>query len=185
MTSNPKLIILNGPLGIGKSTLAKKYADDHPLTLSLDIDELRTLLSHWREKKDDSAVLSKDMAIECARICLENGNDVVVPQIMREQDYLLRLEELAESENASFHEILLFAAKEESIERFKQRAVDGGHPTGFREGGLIAMGGREVKLAKMYDEMMSLAETRSNLVRVESIDGDIENTYKNVLANLT
>jgi len=34
----PKLIILNGPLGIVKPTLAKRYAEDHPLILVLDME---------------------------------------------------------------------------------------------------------------------------------------------------
>jgi len=47
----PKLLVLNGPLGIGKSTLAARYSHDHPLTLNLDIDTVWAMLSHWREEK--------------------------------------------------------------------------------------------------------------------------------------
>jgi 2-phosphoglycerate kinase len=39
-----RLILLNGPPGIGKSTLAQRYVDDHPLALNLDIDSVRRLL---------------------------------------------------------------------------------------------------------------------------------------------
>ena len=78
----PKLIVINGPLGIGKSTLAKRYAEEHPLTLVLDIDDVWAMLSHWREEKEKSAPLSKKMAIEMARVNLEAGHDVVIPQIL-------------------------------------------------------------------------------------------------------
>jgi len=40
----PRLILLNGPPAAGKSTLAQMYADEHPLTLNLDIDKIRSLL---------------------------------------------------------------------------------------------------------------------------------------------
>ena len=40
----PRLLHLNGPPGIGKSTLARRYVEDHPQTLNCDIDVLRTLI---------------------------------------------------------------------------------------------------------------------------------------------
>lgn len=39
-----RLIHLNGPPGIGKSTLARRYVDAHPGVLNCDIDVLRTLI---------------------------------------------------------------------------------------------------------------------------------------------
>ncbi|MEJ7706101.1 MAG: hypothetical protein WKF82_13395 [Nocardioidaceae bacterium] len=40
----PRLIHLNGPPGIGKSTLAQWYVDNHPGVLNLDIDQVRCLI---------------------------------------------------------------------------------------------------------------------------------------------
>ena len=34
----PRLILLKGPPGVGKSTIALLYAQGHPLALNLDID---------------------------------------------------------------------------------------------------------------------------------------------------
>ena len=45
----PRLILLNGPPAAGKSTLARRWSDDHPGTLLLDIDLLRTMVSGWQE----------------------------------------------------------------------------------------------------------------------------------------
>ena len=39
-----RLVLLNGPPGIGKSTLSALYADRHPGTLNLDIDSLHRLV---------------------------------------------------------------------------------------------------------------------------------------------
>lgn len=44
----PQLILLNGPPAVGKSTLAARYADDHPGTLNLDIDLLHPLIGGQR-----------------------------------------------------------------------------------------------------------------------------------------
>ena len=41
----PRLIVLNGTPGCGKSTLARMFADDHPLALNLDIDQVRGFLA--------------------------------------------------------------------------------------------------------------------------------------------
>lgn len=41
------LLHLNGPPGIGKSTIARRYADEHPGVLNCDIDFLRTLIGGW------------------------------------------------------------------------------------------------------------------------------------------
>ncbi|MBA3302830.1 MAG: AAA family ATPase, partial [Acidimicrobiia bacterium] len=40
----PRLILLNGPPGIGKSTLAQRFVDEHPLALNLDLDAVRAML---------------------------------------------------------------------------------------------------------------------------------------------
>jgi adenylate kinase family enzyme len=42
-----RLIHLNGPPGIGKSTLARRYVADHPGVLNCDIDVLRSLIGGW------------------------------------------------------------------------------------------------------------------------------------------
>jgi adenylate kinase family enzyme len=45
----PRLIHVNGPPGIGKSTIARLFVDDHPGTLNLDMDHVRRLIGDWRE----------------------------------------------------------------------------------------------------------------------------------------
>ncbi len=45
----PRLIHLNGPTGVGKSTIAARYAAGHPKTLNLDADEIVRLIGGWRE----------------------------------------------------------------------------------------------------------------------------------------
>ncbi|MBA8793744.1 adenylate kinase family enzyme [Friedmanniella endophytica] len=43
----PRLIHLNGPPGIGKSTLAALGVERHPGTLDLDADQLHPLIGGW------------------------------------------------------------------------------------------------------------------------------------------
>jgi anion-transporting ArsA/GET3 family ATPase len=43
MRRMPRLIHLNGPSGVGKSTVARMYADRHPGVLNLDTDQTVSL----------------------------------------------------------------------------------------------------------------------------------------------
>jgi predicted kinase len=42
----PRMILLNGPPSCGKSTLARRYAQEHPLSLNLDVDRIRQRCRH-------------------------------------------------------------------------------------------------------------------------------------------
>jgi predicted kinase len=177
----PKLIILNGALGVGKSTLAEKYAEEHPLTLKLDIDEVRRWISHFREEKEISGPLSKKIAGEIARVHLQAGYDVVISQIFIQQEYLESLENITKESGADFCEFLLSIPKEDSIRRFIARGKASGYPDGFNPGGLVDLGGREKKLEQMYDDMMLMSSKRPNTKIIEAVEGDIQGTYTKLL----
>ena len=63
----PRLIVLNGPPGIGKSTLARRYVDDHPLTLCLEQDVVQGLLGGWLTREGDSNLLARQLCLGMAR----------------------------------------------------------------------------------------------------------------------
>ena len=45
----PRFIHLNGPPGIGKSTVARAFAAEHPGVLNLDIDQVVALIGGWQD----------------------------------------------------------------------------------------------------------------------------------------
>ena len=177
----PKLIILNGALAVGKSTLAEKYAEEHPLTLKLDIDEVRRWISNFREEKEISGPLAKKMAGEMARVHLQAGYDVVIAQVFIQEEYLENLENIAKECGAEFYEFLLAISKEDSIRRFIERGKASGYPDGFSPAGLVTLGGKEKKLEQMYDDMMIMIPKRPNTKIIESVEGDIEGIYSKLL----
>lgn len=177
----PKLIILNGALGVGKSTLAEKYAEEHPLTLRIDIDEVRRLISHFREEKEVSGSLAKKIACEMTRVHLQAGYDVVIAQIFTQEESLESLKNIAENTRADFYEFLLSTSKKDSIERFIKRGKAEGYTDGFRPGGLVTIGGKEKKLEQLYDDMMTLVSKRPQTIIIDSKEGNIEETYQKLV----
>lgn len=103
----PRLILLNGPPGIGKSTLAQLYADDHPGVLNLDIDRLRTLIGGWRGRFTETSEIVRPIALSMAATHLRSGRDVVMPQYLGRLSEIERLEAVAQDSGAAFCEVML------------------------------------------------------------------------------
>jgi predicted kinase len=177
----PRLIILNGPPGIGKSTVARLYVDDHPMTLSLEQDVVRGLLGGWRTRETESGTLARDLCVAMARIHLLAGHDVVVPQFVANPDYLDRLLELAQQVAAQPIEFVLLDDASSAERRFHARTND---PRLAEHQRIAAAfieqaGGYAHEYARLE---RCLADRHP--VEVRSVDGDPDATYRAVLAHL-
>ena len=87
--SGARLIHLNGPPGIGKTTLARRYAAEHPGVLLCDIDVLRTMIGGWQDD-DGAAERARTAALALVTGYLSTGYDVVLPQLVARHDQLAR-----------------------------------------------------------------------------------------------
>ena len=185
LNNKPNLILLNGPLGIGKSTLAKMYGDRHPLSLNIDMDLLRGSLGQWRERRGESAKLGWEMASSMSKVVLAAGRDVVIAQITLGSERFRCLEELAAQSRANLHEILLLVSKEEAMRRFMARGRASGFELGYRPNGLIDRSGGLVWVEAMYDRVAEIAKLRPQSTKVISPKhGFPEETYQEILAAL-
>jgi predicted kinase len=119
----PRLIHLNGPSGVGKSTLARRYANEHAGTLVLDLDVLAGLIGGWKENFSATLELARGHGREMATRHLRDGYDVVLPQLVTVHDraHDPALEQAAQSADATYIEVALMVADQDHLHRLHGR----------------------------------------------------------------
>lgn len=107
-----RLIHLNGPSRVGKSTLARRYAAEHPGTLNLDVDVLVGLIGGWQQDFSAAFAVARRHAIELGVRHLMWGSDVVLPQLITSFDGEPWADEIAARAGAEYVEIVLTVSPE-------------------------------------------------------------------------
>jgi predicted kinase len=173
-----RLIHLNGPPGIGKSTLAALHADRKPGTLNLDVDALHRLIGGWRDEETDTWPVVWSLVRAMAAAHLDAGRDVVLPQYFATVEEIARFEALARDHGADFSEIVLIDDREAAVERFNDRARDSDDPWIRHHHRLIEQDGGPAVLRAMYDNLMTVVRLRPGSVIVTSRAGAVLETYE-------
>jgi len=177
----PRLVLINGAPGSGKSTLARRYAEDHPLTLVLDIDIIRGLLGRWLDTPSEAGIIARKMALQMAAVQLAEGRDVVVPQLLGRITFIEQLEQLCNDANAEFVETALVSNPEDAVRRFTRRSNDPEDDTHRDAMALQLRHGGDEAITGMYQAMLGTIAQRPNTHLVETLDGEIDETYRRLL----
>jgi len=176
----PLLLHLNGPSGVGKSTLARRWADERPGSLDLEADHLASLLGGWREDFSRAFAAARHLALAAAAAHLARGQDVVMPQLVTLVEEARQFEEVAERAGASYVEVVLLAEPAEQIRRFQAKSTDSDVDREIARQ-LGACGGEEV-LRRIHDHLTAYAEQRPQALRVVTDGLDAPATYALVTA---
>ncbi|RKT82617.1 Predicted kinase [Saccharopolyspora antimicrobica] len=180
----PRLIHLNGPPGIGKSTLAQRYVDDHVGVLNLDIDQLRGLIGGWRDRFAETGEIVRPLALNMAGTHLSAGRDVVMPQFLARLSEIERFEAVAHENGAEFREIVLMDSKERSVERFARRGADDDLPWHGQIKAIVAEEGGTSFLSEMHDRLTEVVRMRPRATVLNSEAGAVEQTYEALIGVL-
>ena len=178
----PSLIHLNGPPGIGKSTLAALYAERHPPTLDLEQDRLYELVGGWEDQEQDTHSLVRPVVKAAAQAYLAGGHDVVMPQLLGRLDEVEAFEEIARSQGATFREVVLLDDRAAAVARFDARDDDTAWNQHNRR--VVESLGGEGFLGDLYDRLLEVLRQRPAAVVVRSVPGAIEETYAALVAAL-
>ncbi len=173
------LLLLNGPPGIGKSTVARLLSSGRPLSLCLDIDMLRRSLGQWMDHPEQSGALARNLALAAAERHLRGGHSVVVPQFLGRLGFVERLEQLADEVGAPFDHVVLMDDKRTATSRFLGRAQAADATEQHREA--AAMAGGEAGFAEMYSALLAVVEA-CDVAVVPSTEGDVVGTLALVRA---
>ncbi len=174
----PRLIHLNGPPGIGKSTLARMYVDKRPGVLNLDIDQVRGLIGGWRDRFAETGELVRPIALSMASTHLRAGWDVVVPQYLGRLNEIERFEAVALDGGAAFWEVVLMDTKVRSVERFNRRGDNDELPWNRQAKEVVERNGGPALLADMHDRLVDMVRARPNAVVVPSVEEAVHRTYE-------
>lgn len=155
-----RLVLINGVPSSGKSTLARRYADDHPLALVLDIDQVRGMLGRWLHTPAEAGLLARAMALEMARVHLRSGHDVVVPQFLGRLEFVDTLQRLGQETGAEFIEVALLTSPEDAAHRFTRRSADPGRAEHQDATELLERSGGVGKLSDMCARLLEVVAAR-------------------------
>lgn len=173
---------LNGPPGIGKSTVARRYIADHPLAFCLDIDGIRRLIGGWDAHGQESGRLARRLALRMMQEHLGGGHDVVVPQYVARPEFVEEMSRLAENAGAVFYEIVLSDAVDAARARFEARATDPMWAEHHAEAAQQI--GKSGGFETMYDGLMRVVEQLPKATLVSTSADKVDDAYAAVLAVL-
>lgn len=165
-----KLILINGPSGIGKSTIAAKLHEMIPLSLLLDIDAQRRYISGYKEHRKESSDLVVKLSLAMVENYLQNGYDVIIDKIFTDTQISDSFLELGKKYNATVFEFILTADKETLIAR--------AHERGYREGSMLT----PEKVPTFWDAMQMYLKERTLAEIIDTTSLHPEQTFELIKA---
>lgn len=173
---NPKLILIDGFAGVGKTTLAKRYVADRPLAMDLEGDEIIVMLGQWLAHEKEARELMFELGKAIITTHLASGHDVVVPCLPTNIAHQKAFEDIATKMNAQFFEIALITERGLAIQRLLKRGSWGEEGTDpLTEADLPI-------IERLYDAMDKTLAERPNATRISSVEDEHDHTYQQFLA---
>jgi predicted kinase len=169
VTGRPLVLHLNGAPGVGKSTLARRWAEEHPGTLVLDPDVMRTWVSGWREDFVATGSAIRPVAVAMLTAYVSAGGSVVLPQLLADPAELAKFRDAAEGAGGAWVEVMVEA--DEAAARFATRPVDQPHLEAVHR--LVAEAPSD-HVERYVERLSALADGTPGALRLPTVDDDID-----------
>jgi broad-specificity NMP kinase len=173
------LILLNGPPGVGKSTIARRLRDDRPLSLLVDFDELWLLIGDWQHQEGKGQELAIAAGLAMARAHLHAGYDVIAPQLALGPDFFEAVDAIVAETASVCHEIVLTAHPERVAARFRRRRAERTSAGESDVSTNIPDDRVDDVIARAIEELTALTAARPQTTVIATDDG-VESTYERV-----
>jgi len=178
----PILIHLNGPSGVGKSTLGQRYADEHPGVLNLDADVVLSLIGGSSADFFRFVTLARNLSVAMAGAHLRSGYNVVLPQLVTSIDEAMRFEAAASDAHARYAEVALLVDPEEQVERFRSKSER--RRVAQQVAQAVAAHGGDDLLRKINRDFLGYLDRRPTALRLATSGAERGTTYERLLALL-
>lgn len=175
----PRLVLINGAPGCGKTTQARLLAERTPLALALNVDDLKHALGQWQRDLKGSATHARTLAIAVIREQLALGHDVVLGSYISAPGFIDELAADAADLGADFREILLTLPADRLADRLVERAQNPSRPEHEINAKLVT----PADAPRLAEKVAKLALQRP---RAEIVDasGSVEQTQAALVAVL-
>lgn len=175
----PKLILLYGFASSGKTTISKKYLDEHPLAMSIEGDQIISMMGQWRKHWEEAREMVHEYTVGIVKAHLSKGHDVLLPYLLINGKHAEDFEAIAKNMSANFSEVYINIERTKAIERLLQRGVWG------EEGSPQLTEEDLPEINELYDAMEKAMATRNNLKNITSNSGDVDGTYSKFLSSIS
>jgi predicted kinase len=121
-----RLIIINGPWGVGKSTTAALLHHELPSSFHLELDALRRSISGYELDRQKSFYFSLTLALSIIDQCFKDGRDVIIDKMFFDSTVIDQLIAVSNKYNATVHEFILWCDNRTLLERGATRGYSSG-----------------------------------------------------------
>lgn len=176
------LVHLNGPSGVGKSTLGQRFVTDHHGVLNLDIDRIVALIGCWEQDFFAAVGPARRLAIAMAETHLKAGHDVVLPQLVTDLVEAARFEAAAARAGAVYVEVALIATPAVQRARFHDKTSRS--YLDEQIGRAVSLSGGDALLKGIHRHFVEYLAQRPLARHISTDRLDVAATYKALLSAL-